>query len=142
MQLFVIISLGYISVLYPSNESEKPLILLHILLSFTLFQLLIANAGPTSNTPPLLGLYIVSSMAMAALHVLAACLILRLHRLNKTSVPPRWICIFIVRPVLIALHSCCKLSRKLSRTSTQNVDLTIGSIKICINTCDLFLEIF
>lgn len=141
MQLFVIVGLGYISVLYPSNESEKPLILLHILLSFTLFQLLIANAGPTSNSPPLLGLYIVSSMAIAALHVLTACLILRIHRLNGTSEPPRWICRFIVRPVLIALNLCCKVSRKLSRKASQSVDLTIG-IKICISTCNLYLEIF
>lgn len=127
MQLFIIVSLGIIAVLYPSNENEKPLILLHVLLSFTFFQLLLADAHPTSNNPPLIGLYIVSSMILAAFHLLGACSILRLHRRTEVSHPPRCTRVYIVRPVHKALAGCGALCRKLSCNRNQNVAVTGGT---------------
>ena len=121
MKLFVIIALGVIASVFPANENEKPLILLHVLLAFTLFQLLIADVHPTSNTPPLLGLYIMISMAIAACHVFFACVVLRVHHFSQESKPPNFICVLFIRPVLKLLAGVRSLSRKLSRT--HRVDL-------------------
>lgn len=127
VQLFVIIALGFISVVYPSNESEKPLVLLHLLLSYTLFQLLIADTHPTSNTPPLLGLYIMASMAVAAFHLLTACIILRIHNSSHDTRPPHIIRVVLIRPVLKLLAGIKQFSRKLSRT--RKVDFINRKLK-------------
>ena len=129
----MIVALGIIAVLYPSNENEKPLILLHVLLSFTFFQLLLADAHPTSNRPPLIALYIVASMGLAAFHLLAACFILQMHRIGDHSRPPHWIRAYIIRPVNKALDGCGKLFRKMCCCKNRadlpnNSTLTVSNI--------------
>ena len=122
---FVIVALGIIAVIFPSQVSEKPLILLHVLLSFTFFQLLLADAHPASNTPPLLGLYIMASMTLAAFHLLTACLILRLHHLPKDSYPPNVIRVIFLRPLIRLSAGCRKLFRNFLHT--HQVDLIEGA---------------
>lgn len=127
--LFVIICLGMFAVVYPSNEPEKPLLLLHILLAFTVFMLLIGDNHPTSSSAPYIGLYITSSMILAALHLLAACVVLRVHQLDIPghSRPPYVLRVLLIRPVLELLDIYRRLKAKLSRAHSVDLRKALGT---------------
>ena len=61
--LLVIVSLAVSVVAVPSNAHNKPELLLAILIAFTLYQLLLADNSPKTDSVPLLGLYITSYAA-------------------------------------------------------------------------------
>ena len=71
-------------------------------MAFTLYQLLLAENTPRTNSIPLMGIYIVCSFMLAALHLLSTLLILRLHHLAEKSLRPP----FIVRAVVVRPVRC------------------------------------
>lgn len=53
--LYVIVALGIAAIFMPASESEKPGLLLEVLIAFTLYQLLLANNSPQTSSVPLIG---------------------------------------------------------------------------------------
>ena len=73
-------------------------------MAFTLYQLLLADNTPRTNYVPLMGMYIVSSFILAAIHLLGSLLVLRLHRFSENSiVAPFILRAIIIRPVRVLL---------------------------------------
>ena len=53
--LLVIVLLGVATIFMPSDEAEKPGLLLEVLIGFTLYQLLLADYTPQTASVPLIG---------------------------------------------------------------------------------------
>lgn len=74
-------------------------------MAFTLYQLLLAENTPRTNYVPLMGMYIVSSFILAAVHLLASLLVLRLHHFAENSnVAPFLLRAIILRPVSVPIE--------------------------------------
>lgn len=69
-------------------------------MAFTLYQLLLAENTPRTNYVPLMGLFIVCSFVLAALHLLASLIILRIHHFAEYSLlAPHILRAWALRPV-------------------------------------------
>ena len=124
--LLVIVSLGIAGVFIPSDAPEKPEVLLTVLLAFTFYQLLLAENTPKTDSVPLIGYYIMWSLVLAAFHLLAASVVLRLHHNNQAnSLPPIIIRLIVIRPILtvcIAVKKAfCLVILKLFRRGSATI---------------------
>lgn len=98
--LFVIAIIAVLAVLYPSSKPEKPIMLVHVLVAFTIYQLLLSDKNPQSKEMPYIGVYIMLSMALMGINQFSSSFILRLHLMNKTSKPPNIIRLLLIRTQL------------------------------------------
>ena len=97
--LLVIVSLAVSVVAVPSNAHNKPELLLAILVAFTLYQLLLAENSPKTDSVPLLGLYITSSLVLCGVDIFLVCLIMYLHHKGEKRMP-KLLCKVFIRPIL------------------------------------------
>ena len=122
--LLVIVSLAVSVVAVPSNAHNKPELLLAILVAFTLYQLLLAENSPKTDSVPLLGLYITSSLVLCGVDIFLVCLIMYLHHLGEKSVP-KLLCKVFIRPIRFCLTVIKKglgwLSNKLVCRNSVNL---------------------
>ena len=87
LKQLVIVSLAVSVVAVPSNAHNKPELLLAILVAFTLYQLLLAENSPKTDSVPLLGLYITSSLILCGVDIFLVCFIMYLHHLGEKRAP-------------------------------------------------------
>ena len=100
--LLVIVSLAVSVVAVPSNAHNKPELLIAILVAFTLYQLLLAENSPKTDSVPLLGLFITSSLVLCGVDIFLVCLIIYLHHLGEKRAP-KLLCIVFIRPIRFCL---------------------------------------
>ncbi|KAK7471777.1 hypothetical protein BaRGS_00035599, partial [Batillaria attramentaria] len=81
----------------PPDSGEKISLGITVLLSFSVFQLLIAENVPTSSlTTPLLGVYLLCIMAASTSSITVTVLVLNLHHRTIYSHPPPWLKVFVL----------------------------------------------
>lgn len=105
--LLVIVSLSIAMITVPSNADNKPELLLSILVAFTLYQLLLAECIPKTDSTPLLGFYIIDSLILCALDIFIVCFIMYLH-FNGKQKAPILVCKVFIRPVRFCLTTIKK----------------------------------
>ena len=101
--LFVIVMIAIVAVVYPASQPEKPVMLIHVLLAFTIYQLLLNDKNPQSKELPYIGIYIMLSMALTGMNQFSSSLVLRLHHMSTNSQPPAIICILLIRPISLTM---------------------------------------
>ena len=108
---FILVALGITAIIYPSSENEKPVLLIHVLLAYTVYQLVLADHNPLTFQFPYIGLFLMYSMILTMFHQLAACVILRIHNFKEYygEHPPKIIIVSIIRPISIILKKNTKI---------------------------------
>ena len=97
--LLVVELIGIFAVVVPGHCEEKPGLLLEIILAFCLYQLLLADALPKTNSVPYIGMNIMITMLLAALHLFSSALVFRLVNLHTAELPPLYLRVLCIRPV-------------------------------------------
>uniref|UniRef100_A0A3P8UTD8 Neuronal acetylcholine receptor subunit alpha-7-like n=1 Tax=Cynoglossus semilaevis TaxID=244447 RepID=A0A3P8UTD8_CYNSE len=79
--------------LLPANSGEKISLGITVLLSLTVFMLMVAEIMPaTSDSVPLIGQYFASTMVIVGMSVVATVIVLQFHHHKVNSGPmPRWV---------------------------------------------------
>ncbi|KAM9852479.1 neuronal acetylcholine receptor subunit alpha-7-like [Aulostomus maculatus] len=79
--------------LLPANSGEKISLGITVLLSLTVFMLMVAEIMPaTSDSVPLIGQYFASTMVIVGMSVVATVIVLQFHHHNpKSDHIPRWV---------------------------------------------------
>ncbi|XP_034408978.1 neuronal acetylcholine receptor subunit alpha-7-like isoform X2 [Cyclopterus lumpus] len=86
-------SMTLVVFLLPANSGEKISLGITVLLSLTVFMLMVAEIMPTtSDSVPLIGQYFASTMVIVGMSVVATVLVLQFHHHNPNSGHmPRWV---------------------------------------------------
>ncbi|KAI0214765.1 Acetylcholine receptor subunit beta, partial [Lamellibrachia satsuma] len=89
----VLMSLLAMLVFYlPPDSGEKVSLGITVLLSFSVFLLLVADNVPkTSEDVPLIAIYLTMVMVMAAVSIFASVVVLDLHHQDSSRTVPRWL---------------------------------------------------
>ncbi|KAM6995683.1 neuronal acetylcholine receptor subunit alpha-7-like isoform 1-T1 [Tautogolabrus adspersus] len=86
-------SMTLVSFLLPANSGEKISLGITVLLSLTVFMLMVAEIMPaTSDSVPLIGQYFASTMVIVAMSVVATVIVLQFHHHSPNNGNmPRWV---------------------------------------------------
>uniref|UniRef100_A0A8C7YG12 Neuronal acetylcholine receptor subunit alpha-7-like n=1 Tax=Oryzias sinensis TaxID=183150 RepID=A0A8C7YG12_9TELE len=86
-------SMTLVVFLLPANSGEKISLGITVLLSLTVFMLMVAEIMPaTSDSVPLIGQYFASTMVIVGMSVVATVIVLQFHHHTPNSGPmPRWV---------------------------------------------------
>ncbi|XP_053287958.1 neuronal acetylcholine receptor subunit alpha-7 isoform X2 [Pleuronectes platessa] len=86
-------SMTLVSFLLPANSGEKISLGITVLLSLTVFMLMVAEIMPaTSDSVPLIGQYFASTMVIVGMSVVATVMVLQFHHHSPNSGQmPRWV---------------------------------------------------
>uniref|UniRef100_A0A3Q3KU59 Uncharacterized protein n=1 Tax=Labrus bergylta TaxID=56723 RepID=A0A3Q3KU59_9LABR len=86
-------SMTLLSFLLPANSGEKISLGITVLLSLTVFMLMVAEIMPaTSDSVPLIGQYFASTMVIVAMSVVATVIVLQFHHHSPNNGNmPRWV---------------------------------------------------
>ncbi|XP_060601913.1 neuronal acetylcholine receptor subunit alpha-3-like [Ruditapes philippinarum] len=136
--LFPCFWLNILSVLtfcLPPDAGEKITLSITVLLSYSVFMLLVAESmPPTSEFVPLIGIYLTVSMAVASVSVILTVVVLKLHHCSPNQKKiPRWVR-HIVLGYLAKLVRCecistnCKLSR-MRKTPSSDAEIDMKELQ-------------
>uniref|UniRef100_A0A8C2WDE1 Uncharacterized protein n=1 Tax=Cyclopterus lumpus TaxID=8103 RepID=A0A8C2WDE1_CYCLU len=91
-------SMTLVVFLLPANSGEKISLGITVLLSLTVFMLMVAEIMPTtSDSVPLIGQYFASTMVIVGMSVVATVLVLQFHHHNPNSGHmPRWVSVITI----------------------------------------------
>ncbi|XP_061462912.1 neuronal acetylcholine receptor subunit alpha-7-like [Rhineura floridana] len=92
-------AMTFLMFLLPADSGEKISLGITVLLSLTVFMLLVAEVMPaTSDSIPLIGQYFASTMGMVSLSVVATVFVLRYHHHDPDGgCVPRWVQVVVLR---------------------------------------------
>ncbi|XP_068179353.1 neuronal acetylcholine receptor subunit alpha-7-like [Antennarius striatus] len=95
--------------LLPANSGEKISLGITVLLSLTVFMLMVAEIMPaTSDSVPLIGQYFASTMVIVGMSVVATVIVLQFHHHNPNSGQmPRWVHLVLLQWVPWFLRMKC-----------------------------------
>lgn len=131
------VGISYLSVLVfylPADSGEKIALCINILLSQTMFFLLISEIIPsTSLALPLLGKYILFTMVLVGLSVVITIIILNVHyRKPSTHKMAPWVRSFFIKsvPKLLLMRVPKDLLTELAANKIQSVRLITGKREI------------
>ena len=124
--LLVVELIGLFAVAVPGHCDEKPGLLLEIILAFCLYQLLLADAMPKTNSVPYLGTYIMVTMLLAAWHLFMSALVYRIVNYQVHELPPLFLRVICIRPVHFASNSFSRAAAALKRKLCQRRSPTVA----------------
>ncbi|CAI9719259.1 neuronal acetylcholine receptor subunit beta-4-like [Octopus vulgaris] len=107
----------------PPDAGEKMTLGITVLLSYSVFMLLVADSmPPTSEFVPLIGIYLTVSMAMSSVSVVLSVMVMKLHHCvpNQREVPP-WVRRFVLKGLSSFLRCRCKPVCRFSRRRRVNM---------------------
>ncbi|XP_050401430.1 neuronal acetylcholine receptor subunit alpha-6 [Patella vulgata] len=114
----------------PPDAGEKLTLSITVLLSYSVFMLLVADTmPPTSESVPLIEVYLTMSMAMSSVSVIMTVLVLKLHHSppNPTEVP-NWVR-FLILGVLAKIIQCKCSPRKDKKKSNPRSAINSNKYK-------------
>ncbi|XP_034553346.1 neuronal acetylcholine receptor subunit alpha-7-like isoform X2 [Notolabrus celidotus] len=129
--------------LLPANSGEKISLGITVLLSLTVFMLMVAEIMPaTSDSVPLIGQYFASTMVIVGMSVVATVIVLQFHHHNPNSGHmPRWVHLILLQwvpwflrmkrpgegaePTLSNIQADCQSKTLSSPTTTTTTTATI-----------------
>lgn len=136
--LFPCFWLNILSVLtfcLPPDAGEKITLSITVLLSYSVFMLLVAESmPPTSEFVPLIGIYLTVSMAVASVSVILTVVVLKLHHCspNQKKIPPwvrHYVLGYLARIVRCScIHSKCPIPNRRS-TSASDADIDMKDLQ-------------
>ena len=106
--VMIIILIGVLSIILPSDAIERPGYVLSVVLAYIVYQLTLANMEPKSEIAPLIGVYISLNFVLLAGFLVCSCYVCRLWRSDPKAQPPRLIRLLFIRPIRMSLQ---KLNR-------------------------------
>ncbi|XP_034030634.1 neuronal acetylcholine receptor subunit alpha-7-like [Thalassophryne amazonica] len=127
--------------LLPANSGEKISLGITVLLSLTVFMLMVAEIMPTtSDSVPLIGQYFASTMVIVGMSVVATVTVLQFHHHNPNSGHmPRWVHLVLLQWVPWFLRmkrpgegSDCSLSQ--NQTESQSKSLSSPTTTVTTRT--------
>ncbi|KAL4227437.1 acetylcholine-gated cation-selective channel [Mactra antiquata] len=130
--LFPCFWLNILSVLtfcLPPDAGEKITLSITVLLSYSVFMLLVAESmPPTSEFVPLIGIYLTVSMAVASVSVILTVVVLKLHHCSPHQKKiPRWVRHFVLghlaRLVRCSCVQPCKTFTRKASTFESEIDM-------------------
>ncbi|KAM6950845.1 neuronal acetylcholine receptor subunit alpha-7a [Lycodopsis pacificus] len=133
----LISTLALLVFLLPADSGEKISLGITVLLSLTVFMLLVAEIMPaTSDSVPLIAQYFATTMVIVGLSVIATVLVLQYHHHDPDgSKMPKWTRVILLnwcawflrmkRPGEERLHSACH--NKAPRNSMTSMELSAGA---------------